>query len=103
MKPVKHLTLMQVRQLRKLTDESADHLAISWACDVPLEEAREWFDTAPGGEVARCIAEIFRITGLTEEAQFPDPPANDVQPAREGIGDGCVPVLPGDATGEDGG
>lgn len=103
MEPVKHLTLMQVRQLRKLTDESADHLAIAWSCGVSVDEARAWFNTAPAGDVARCLATIFRISGLTEEAQFPDPAADDVQPAREGNGDGCVPVLPGDTVGQDGG
>lgn len=84
MEPVQHLTIRQVRKLREITDDTADVQAIAWACGVSMEEADEWFETAPGGEVAKVLARIFEMSGLTDAARFPDPPADDVQPAREG-------------------
>lgn len=87
MEPVKHLTITQLRNLRKLESEASDHLAIAWSCDVPVEQAREWFETAPAGDVVRCLERIFELSKMTGAAQFPGEAADDVGNARPGVDD----------------
>lgn len=70
-KPVKHLTMKQVRNLKVMGDDDADAYAIAWSCEVDVNEVRAWADEARAGDVARVIAEVFEISGMGKDATFP--------------------------------
>lgn len=76
------LTMLQVREVRGLGENAADIRAISYATLIPEPEVKEWFATATPGDVQALIGAIFRLSGLTSDADFPGPTPNDAVVVR---------------------
>lgn len=72
------LTLPEVRSLNTSGDvNESDIQVISWAYEVSLDEAREWFHRVPAGEALRAVNAIWEASGMTEAATFPGTQGDD--------------------------
>jgi hypothetical protein len=58
------LTVDQVKVSKGRND-----VAVSFACGVTQEEAKEWLGSVPAGDAAKLIEAIMRVSGLAEGAQ----------------------------------
>lgn len=78
------LSLPEFRALRKIEDpDESDVSLLAWAYDADPADVGDWFNKAPMAEAGKVLAAAWEASGLTVEARFPDPPADDVVPSGE--------------------
>lgn len=77
------LTVKQGRALRDLTDaDEADVLCIAWATDTPVEETREWLETAPAVDVEVITGKAIELSRMRQGAEFQGSTGDDAAPTR---------------------
>lgn len=64
------LTMDEVRKVHAADGIASDALAISMSLDMTIEEASEWLAQAPAGDAVMVLAEVLKVSGLSEDARF---------------------------------
>ena len=82
---VRALSLVEVRQVRTLSDNDADITAIALATGLDTQEVRTWFLSATPGDVQSILRPIFEMSGLVEGAGFPGATGNDAGIAQPAV------------------
>lgn len=80
---VRSLTMPEVRRVRKLEDDEADILSIHLCTGIGTQEAADWFNRVPMGVSSPVLVAIAEASLLSEDAQFPDAPGDDVGVERD--------------------
>lgn len=76
---------LTMAQVYKATGKSWSAQAIAHACDVTVDEANEWIESTPAGDVKLILEAITELSGLDEGAQFPKRQADVPGDARETV------------------
>jgi hypothetical protein len=72
------LTLPEIRQVRAIEDpDMADVAMLAMAYDKGEVVVEAWFRTAPAALALKALQAAWDASNATEDAGFPDPPAND--------------------------
>lgn len=66
------LTIYEVRRLKNHpSEDESDALAVHLSTGASMAEATAWLESVPASVAVEVMAAIFRVSGLTEGAQFP--------------------------------